>query len=113
MAEMFGRNRVENWGINHNENYRNDNYRNMIDDPFLNEFGRNVSRNPLQRDFSNCCGFAASGEEISTTPPAVTEPLNTKVMNMQAVRYIKTALAIIGAYAVIKFMIGKFGKKAT
>jgi hypothetical protein len=56
--------------------------------------------------FSNCCGLAATGDEPEPDPA----PVKANVTNLQAWQYIKTGLAIIGVYVVLKFLYGKFIK---
>lgn len=113
MSEFFGQNRVE---YQEQETNRRQ-YHNMVNDPILDNYGRTSHVN---RNFNNCCGFNAVGDNDVLYNPdlgkpvvdATPEPINTKVQNLQAINYAKTALALIGAYAVIKFIIGKFSKKA-
>jgi hypothetical protein len=91
MAEFFG---------------KNSEYRNMIDDPYLRMADQ-------RKPFNNCCGFAATGDEILATeevPQDDIEPVKSQVMNLQAWKYAKTGLAIIGAYVVIKYLYGKIKK---
>jgi hypothetical protein len=61
--------------------------------------------------FSNCCGLAATGDEalppVESPSPA---PVDSKVKNLQRWGYVKTGLALVGAYVVIKFLYGKFVK---
>jgi hypothetical protein len=57
-------------------------------------------------DFNNCC--MATGDEAAPETPSPT--VNKSVQNIQAGKYAKTALALVGAYVVIKFLYGKFKK---
>jgi hypothetical protein len=79
-------------------------FRNMVDDPMLRKM---ALRNQGKRDFC-ACGFNATGEE--ELPPEEEAPVKTNVMNLQAWKYAKSALALVGAYAVIMFLYKKFGK---
>lgn len=78
-------------------------YRNMVDDPYLAALDRRNSYN----DFCGCGALAASGDEAQT----VEEPENTvtkEVQNLQFWQYAKMALALVGAYVVLKYLYGKF-----
>ena len=85
MAEIFGRNREQD-------------FRNMVDDPFL-------KVQTIKSKKLNCCGLAASGEEVTDPEPV---EIKAKVQNIKAWDYAKTALAIIGLYVVVKYAYGKF-----
>jgi hypothetical protein len=77
----------------------------MVDDRYL----LNFAMNSRKRNFCGC-GFAANGEEgAQGEEPAV--DINQRVINLQAWRYARTALLLIGAYVVIKFAYEKLRKK--
>lgn len=61
-------------------------------------------------NFSNCCGLAATGDETDPAASSSPAPIDPKVKNLQRWGYVKTGLALIGAYVVIKFLYGKFVK---
>jgi len=105
MAEIFGNN-------------RNEEFRNMVDDPFLNMVKRG-NRPPKKRNYpfnangyNDCCGFAASGDLDSDAVNSDPEPvvIKSKVQNMRAWDYAKTALALIGLYVVVTYAWGKLKK---
>lgn len=105
MAEVFGRNRQV-------EEPKEAEYRNFKKGNMPKPRPRPHPWNASGLDYSYCCGLAATGEELQAapTPAPAPEPVNTTVQNMQAWKYAKTALAIVGAYVVIKFLYGKFVK---
>ena len=76
-------------------------YRNMVDDPFLAQMSR-VRHN----DFC-ACGMNATGEDIpqSDTPEAI--PDAVPAGSLQAWRYARTALMLVGLYVVGKFLYNK------
>jgi uncharacterized membrane protein len=51
----------------------------------------------------NCCGFAASGDAPVT-------PVSATVTNISAWSYAKTALALVGAFIIGKYLYTKFVK---
>jgi hypothetical protein len=91
MGDFLGRNNGQGVGYNN----RNNQHRN----------------NPFNPGFKNCCGLAATGDEalppVESSSPA---PIDPKVSNLQRWGYVKTGLALVGAYVVIKFLYGKFVK---
>lgn len=74
------------------------NFRNMVDDPYLNRMAN--------KPFKNCCGLAATGDGAADEQPLPVP----KVQNVQAWGFIKTALAVVGAWVVIKYAYGKLKK---
>jgi hypothetical protein len=88
------------------EIFGNNQYHNMVDDPYLNN-------NYQNRGFINSCGCLGADGSSDPTPGEVpvTEDainINQKVRNMQAFSYAKNILAIIGAFLVIKLVFTKF-----
>jgi hypothetical protein len=84
-------------------------FRNIVGDTYLDAMDK---RPPLQRDFC-ACGLAATGEDEIIDAEEVaddTKSVKTKAMNLQAWKYFKTGLALVGAYVVIKFLYGKLVK---
>lgn len=92
MAEIFGRNSEQN-------------FRNMVDDPFLKKFATNGRVN----SHKNCCGLAATGD-VEEEAPAPVE-IKSKVQSIKAWHYAKTALALVGLYVIVKFAYDKYAKK--
>lgn len=105
MAEFFGRNRITPEEM---YSYNRKDYRNMVDDPYL-------AQMDMRQPYNNCCGFAATGEEaiMPETTPAPEAASNINVNSMQTWQYAKTALAIIGAWVVLKYLLGKMSDKAS
>lgn len=99
MAEFFGR------------NSESPDYRNAIK-------GNNMPPKPKNHyplnnacgGFSNCCGLAATGDETNAVESPSPAPIDPKVQNLQRWGYVKTGLALVGAYVAIKFLYGKFVK---
>ncbi len=84
--EIFGRN-AEFWSMENTQ--ENTQYRNMVNDPYL--FKPRVQK--TKRNFC-ACGLNASGEEPAPVQKAVTQ--------IQAWNYLKTGLALVGVYALLK-----------
>lgn len=80
-------------------------YRNMVDDPYLAALDRRNSYN----DFCGCGALAASGggEPVQSTDEPETT-VTKEVQNLQFWQYAKMALALVGAYVVVKYLYGKF-----
>jgi len=82
------------------------NFRNMVDDPYLRAA-------QAKKNFKNCCGLAATGDgamddaQLAEQREALPA---TKVRDMQAWNYAKTALAIVGAWVVLKWAYEKIKK---
>jgi len=62
-------------------------------------------------DYENCC-MAATGDELLPeeglpAEQAAPETVNSSVQSMQTWQYVKTALALVGAWVVVKFLFSK------
>lgn len=86
---------------------RDQDFRNIVGDPYLAAFDKNKVKNPR---FHQCCGFAASGDEVIDENAKPEEPVKVKVQNVKALGYAKTILALVGLYVVVKFIYGKIKK---
>lgn len=79
----------------------------MVNDPYL-------AIADKRQPFKNCCGLNATGDNpLSEVVATQVETLKAPVMNMQAWRYAKTILAIVGAVVIVKFIYHKFSKAKT
>ncbi len=85
-------------------------FRNMVADPALTEWA--LGRNK-QKNFCGC-GMMASGpdgeELLPEEEPLAEESVRSKVMNVQTWSYVKTGLAVVGAYVLLKLAYNKFMK---
>lgn len=88
---------------------RDQEFRNIIGDQYLAAYDKNKISNPR---FHQCCGFAATGDEVEVIDETAKtdEPVKVKVQNVKAIGYVKTVLALVGLYVIIKFIYGKIKK---
>ena len=83
------------------------NFRNyMADDPYLKYHA--VIEGKKKRDFC-ACGLNASGG-VGTEIPEPESDVKSKVMNLTAWGYVKTALALVGAFVVGSWVYKKYIK---
>jgi hypothetical protein len=84
------------------------NAKNLKDNDFRNYIDYPAGKKSLaykQPKYKHCCGMlAADGSDASATPAKI------PVANVTTIAYVKTGLALLGAFVAIKFIISKIKK---